>query len=106
MTIFRWLNKQGVESSNGFVLQSMHRHYYHYIEAGKVLRVIVEPCRDHKSGEYYEEISINPFTWDPPNDSRAILPQEQALILENIAAALRFMGIKHVFVGAGPAAGA
>lgn len=37
MGAFRWLNQQGVESDDGFVLQRMHRFYYHYVEDGKTL---------------------------------------------------------------------
>lgn len=98
MAIFQWLNKQGVESSEGFVLQRMHRHYYHYIEAGKVLKVIVEPCRDHNSGEYYEEISIQSLhAWESPCHT-ALSSQEQSRFQANIGAALAFMGIRHRFV--------
>jgi hypothetical protein len=65
---FRWLNKQGVECDEGFVLQSMHRHYYHYVEAGKTLRVAVEPCRD-RSDMYYEEVAASSFlTWQVPHE--------------------------------------
>jgi hypothetical protein len=39
---FNWLNKQGVKSSTGYVLQSMHRFYYHYIEGDHVMEVNVE----------------------------------------------------------------
>jgi hypothetical protein len=52
---FKWLNKQGVASSCGYVVQSMDRFYYHYIEGEYVMVVYVEPGLD------YEEVIWN---WD------------------------------------------
>ncbi len=58
--MFRWLNKQGVENSNGFLLQSIDRYGYHYKEAGKTMRIDVEPCRA-SGGAYYEEVVEKSF---------------------------------------------
>ena len=42
MTTFRWLNKQGVESERGFVVQFTGRFTAEYREAGRVFVVDVE----------------------------------------------------------------
>ena len=104
MTTFRWLNKQGVESTDGFVLQSMHRFYYHYIEFDRALKIFVEPCRT-SSGGYYEEVLIasNPI-WEAPNEALPLSAVERSRIQDNVAAALQFMGIQHKFVGLGAGA--
>ena len=97
MSNFRWLNKQGVECDAGFVLQSMDRYYYHYVEAGKTLKVTVEPCRE--SGRYFEEISLSSLsTWHAPHHGLSLSLQEQARIKANITEALRFMNIDHRYV--------
>jgi len=95
---FQWLNKQGVASSAGFVLQSMHRYFYHYVEGPRLLKVIVEPCRDATTGVYYEEISgASLQAWSQP--SGAVLSEhEQVRVRSNVEAALTFMGIEHRFV--------
>jgi hypothetical protein len=43
VTEFRWLNKQGVESSKGFVVQFTGRFSAEYREHGRVLEVEIEP---------------------------------------------------------------
>lgn len=93
MGTFRWLNRQGVESDDGYVLQRMHRFYYHYVEGGKTLEVAVE------LGGKFEEISSASFSkWQTPHDGEALSLDEQARIKANVQAALRFMNIRHRFV--------
>ncbi len=93
MGTFRWLNKQGVESDDGFVLQRMHRFYYHYVEDGKTLQVDVE------LGRKSEDISSASFLqWQTPHDAEVLSLDEQARIKANVQAALRFMNIRHRFV--------
>lgn len=43
MDEFRWLNKQGVESTEGFVVQFTGRFAAEYRENGRVLEVDIEP---------------------------------------------------------------
>ena len=80
---FRWLNKQGVESSDGFVLQRVDRFHYHYIRAGNHLKIIVEP------GVNAEEISSNSL--------ETLSPEMQASVKCDLIQALDFMGIRHRF---------
>lgn len=95
--MFKWLNKQGVESSRGFVLQSMHRFYYHYIEGDKKMQVFVEPFTD-KRGHYLETISLKSFDhWLPPHADDAIDAGKRDEIRKNISDALTFMDIDHRF---------
>jgi hypothetical protein len=95
--MIKWLNKQGVESSKGFVLQSIHRFYYHYIEGDKKMQVFVEPFTE-KSGKYFETIALKSLNqWLPPHADVPIDDKERDQIKENISEALRFMGIDHQF---------
>jgi hypothetical protein len=95
---FHWLNTQGVECDGVFILQGMHRHYYHYIEGDRTLQVVVEPCRD-QSGRYFEEIADSSFlTWLPPHQQQTLLDEDRARIRANVSAALQFMEIDHRFV--------
>ena len=95
--MFRWLNKQGVESTSGFVLQSMDRFFYHYTEADRVLQVNVEPLTD-VTGRYREQVYVSSLQrWQPPFGEHLIPESEQQRIRANISAALEFMGIAHEF---------
>ena len=47
--MFTWLNKQGVKSDEGYILQRMHRFYYHYIEGDRHMQVNIEPCFDKQN---------------------------------------------------------
>ena len=90
--MFRWLNKQGVESTDGFVLQRMDRYFYHYIEDDRVLKVIVEP------GLLYEEIHVLSLQhWQPPFGEDMIADADQKRIRANISTALDFMDTAHKF---------
>ena len=95
--MFTWLNKQGVQSSEGYTLQRMHRFYYHYIEGDHPMQVNVEPFTDNKGG-YSEGVYLDSLKrWLPPNDNEAISPERQQEIRQRISAALTFMGIEHSF---------
>ncbi len=95
---FAWLNKQGVQSSNGFILQSMHRFFYHYIEGPKRIQVDVEPLQDEK-GNYYEGIYSDSIRkWLPPHDHESVSHEQSDRIRRNISAALVFMGTAHKFM--------
>ncbi len=90
---FTWLNKQGVESDSGFVLQRMHRFFYHYIEADHVIQVKVEP--DIKG----ERILLSSLSkWQPPHEGDVITDAARVKIRADIVTALGFMKIKHKFV--------
>ena len=89
---FKWLNKQGVASSSGYVVQSMDRFYCHYIEGEYVMVVYVEPGLD------YEEVIWNwDEKWRPPHQSEEIPREKLIQIQNNISAALSFMKTPHIF---------
>lgn len=95
--MFTWLNKQGVKSSDGFILQSVHRFYYHYIEDDHIMQIDVEPGR-FKSGLYHERIFLNSKNrWLPPYEAESVTEQKLAEIKKNISDALDFMQISHSF---------
>lgn len=90
---FTWLNKQGVQSDGGFILQRMHRYYYHYIDGDHIIRVKVEP------GSNREQILLSSLSaWEPPHDGETIGTSIESKIRDNIAAALGFMKIRYKFV--------
>jgi hypothetical protein len=89
---FNWLNKQGVESSSGYMVQRMHRFYYHYIEGDHTMVVNVEPGL-----EYEEVIWDRNGRWQPPHQSEEIPQERLTEIQKNISTALSFMKTPHVF---------
>lgn len=94
--MIRWLNKQGVSSSEGFILQRMHRFYYHYIENDHVMKINVEPLRH--DDQYYENIYANSLEhWLPPHDEEIISSEKKMSIKKNIEAALEFMKIEYIW---------
>ena len=90
--MFTWLNKQGVASDAGYILQRMHRFFYYYQEGDYVLQINVEPGSD------CEEIffSKNP-QWNVPHHLVSIDCEKLKNIQQNIEEALIFMGIHHCF---------
>jgi len=87
--MFRWLNKQGVESIKGFALQRMDRFHYRYSEGPKVMRVDVEPM----TTEVIDAGSLK--KWLPPFEVEPISDADIVRIERNIDEALDFMGIGH-----------
>jgi len=84
MTTFRWINKQGVESDTGFVVQRTGRFTEEYREAGRTLVIDVEG--GFAGAEYVISYSRSSFaSWS--ND-----PKEQERVINNYRAALAFMG--------------
>lgn len=95
--MLKWLNKQGVESDKGFILQGMHRFYYHYTEGDHVMIVYVEPLK-RADNSYYERVSKKSIgAWQPPYEQEVISKTKADQILKNIDEALSFMQIEHVF---------
>jgi len=87
---FQWLNKQGVESSEGFVVQRMDRISYHYEEGGKTLKVLVDDGLT-PDGKYYVTLYFpEKLRWEAPFDKLVISPSEAARIEANFEAAMRF----------------
>jgi hypothetical protein len=74
----------------------MHRHYYHYVEGDHVLQVVVEPCREVKTGRYYEILAEESFSrWQPPFDGDPIPAERIAKIKQRVLDALKFMDIEY-----------
>lgn len=90
--MFKWLNKQGVESTSGYILQRVSRFSYEYREGSQKMLIIVEP------GINYEDIDESSLSkWLPPDEFKTILSEKKSEIKANISDALSFMGIKHKF---------
>lgn len=83
---FKRINLQGVESSDGFVVQIAGRFALHYIEGDHVLPIDVEVS---------EVVIIHPESiqwWNPPFENEPIPDSKKREILANVLAALDFMG--------------
>ncbi len=90
--MFTWLNKQGVKSDEGYILQRMHRFYYHYVEGEHCMQVNVEP------GPHIETVYLDSLKcWLPPFDKEPIALERLKEIQHRISAALTFMGTEHRF---------
>ncbi len=99
MKQFKWLNKQGVESPGKFILQSVHRFFYHYIEGKNIYRINTEPCfsKEGKNKGYYEKLNFNSIALLDGDEVIEISEEEKDRISKNISNALNFMNIKHHF---------
>lgn len=90
--MFTWLNKQGVKSDEGFIVQRTGRFTCEYSEGGHTLEVEIEgtvvgdtPC-----------ISVprNAFSqWTGPCAEKESRIEQQARLLHNLKAAMEFQGL-------------
>jgi hypothetical protein len=91
----KWLNKQGVESDQGFVLQRVDRYTYEYREANRTLRLDGESMFSGLGGASFG-FSFSPSwrtaSWQPPNDAVQISGRNREQIVENIKEAMAFKG--------------
>jgi len=92
--VFQWLNKQGVQSSDGFIVQCVGRFETEYRENGKVMTI------GHESGvgggKSLLLISSGSFQrWDSDPKSSSLPKSEQERIFNNFKKAIEFqdMGI-------------
>lgn len=93
--MFTWLNKQGVKSDRGFIVQRTGRFSAEYREKGRCITIDVEsgisngrPC-----------IIIGPKAfdhWDDDLPNREIAPEQRKQLLENFKEAIEFQGLKMV----------
>jgi hypothetical protein len=99
--MFTWLNKQGVQSDQGFAVQFTGRFTAEYREHGKVITLDVEsglngglPC-----------IILDPSAFERWDGEAAKIPYEQRLeMFKNVKEAMEFQGLKMVVEkGVGPA---
>ena len=92
---FRWLNKMGVESDDGFVVQFIGRFSLEYRESGRVLKLYVENGRIENGLRCQIIDPTSVVRWDGPL-SEAIPEEEKSRIFGNIARACEFQGLKLV----------
>jgi hypothetical protein len=87
---FKWLNKQGVESSKGFAVQCTGRFTSEYQEGFRKITINLEPGK-LSDGKYCDIIGSDTFfRWD---DGTPIPKEKQAEILQNYKEAMEFQGI-------------
>jgi hypothetical protein len=90
--MFTWLNKQGVESDRGFVVQRTDRFTADYREGDKVVTLHVEsglngglPC-----------VILDPSAFARWDNGTSIEPDQQARLFQNFKEAMEFQGLKMV----------
>jgi hypothetical protein len=88
--MFTWLNKQGVKSSKGFIVQSVARFTIEYREMGKCISVAVES--DYAPNRRLREI-VNPISFSKWDDGTPISQEKQKEILQNFIDAMEFQDI-------------
>jgi len=97
---FVWLNKQGVASDAGFVLQCVERYAFEYREANRTMRLegesIVAGLGDAKFGFGFYP-NWREAGWQPPFDAVPVSDQDRERIVQNIKEAMAFMGGKVEF---------
>ena len=91
--MFTWLNKQGVRSESGFVVQFTDRFSAEYREGGRIITVFVQ---DGISGGM-PAIIVGPDAfahWD--DDTAPFSETERKRLFENFRLACEFQGLKMV----------
>lgn len=92
--MFNWLNKQGVESTDGFIVQSVNRFTIEYKELGRVLPISVERGL-LENGKACIYIYTDEFEkW---SDGTPISKDAQKKILRNFTEAMEFQSV-HVII--------
>ena len=79
--MFKWINKQGVESDAGIVFQRVDRFHYEYRDGDINLRIVVE-ADAKKENVYVSDVIAQ------------MADADRKLVSENVIAALKFMGDK------------
>jgi hypothetical protein len=90
--MFKWLNKQCVESDGGFIVASRGRFTIEYRERGGIITVYVE--HGLKEGGPCVIVGSDAFArWDgdPPRTTTPLV--EQKRMLANFTAAMEFQGM-------------
>lgn len=90
--LFTWLNKQGVQSDTGFVVQCTGRFTYEYREGARSLEIEVES--GFSGGSPSISISKDAFAkWAPPRPFYETPKAEQERVMQNFRDALAFQGL-------------
>lgn len=88
--MFKWLNKQGVQSDKGYVVQTIGRFEVEYREGKKRISIYVEP--GYLGDKFCLIINSNAFcNWE---DGVPISELKQKEILKNFKDAMEFQGIE------------
>lgn len=87
---FTWLNKQGVKSSNGFVVQRTGRFTAEYIENSN--KITIDLQNGELPNEKFCEI-INSDSFEKWDNGTPISSKKQDEILQNFKEAMEFQGI-------------
>ena len=89
--MFVWLNKQGVESDQGFIVQSISRFIIEYRELSKVIKISTEigMLKNGKACVY-----VYPDEFEKWNDGTLIDPVKQKEIFQNFKDAMEFQGVE------------
>lgn len=90
--MFTWLNKQGVQSDAGFVVQFTGRFTCEYRESGRILELEVEsgvigqqPCINIKRDAF--------ASWNVAGVKHDIPEEQQLRMLQNFKDAMEFQGL-------------
>jgi hypothetical protein len=97
---FVWLNKQGVASDQGFVLQRVDRFAFEYREADHTMRLEGESTYSGLGGASFGfslYANWRNATWQPPFATVPINQNDRDRIVQNIKEAMTFMGGTVVF---------
>jgi hypothetical protein len=91
--MFTWLNKQGVQSDDGFIVQFTGRYTAEYREKNKILTIKVED--GFNDGRPCVIIDDNAFErWD--SELSPLPESERERLLNNFREACEFQGLKLV----------
>lgn len=92
--MFTWLNKQGVQSDEGFALQFVGRFIAEYREGSKVMEVEIED--GFIDGKPAVNVSLGAFkSWR--DDPSTLSKDNQNRIAENFRRACEFQGVSVAF---------
>ena len=97
---FVWLNKQGVASDQGFVLQRVERFAFESREANRTMRLEGESIVVRGVGEEFGfafHSSWHEARWQPPFEDVPVPKGDRVRITENIKAAMAFQSGKAEF---------
>jgi len=87
---FKWLNKQGVESDTGFIVQFTDRFTAEYREGSKVIEVEVEDgLSNSKPCICFKESSFSHWS----NSDEKIPAEKQKEILNNFISGIEYQGL-------------
>ena len=88
--MFKWLNKQGVESDKGFIVQSVDRFTIEYKEGNKSISIYVEDgyMPDRKVCIYINSDAFH--IWD---NGLPVPELKQIELLQNFREAMKFQNI-------------